>query len=58
MTDRPERPPIWPLVTGAIVVILVIIGLLDVLSWVFRVATSVVVIGLLLLAGWWFLRRR
>lgn len=58
VAERPERPPIWPLLAALVVIVLVVIGALSVVGWVFRTVTSVVVVGLLLVAGCYFLRRR
>jgi len=57
-SEQPARPPVWPIVMGAILLILVAIGLINVLGWVFRTATTLVLIGLAIVAIWFFVRRR
>jgi hypothetical protein len=45
--DRQERPPVWPLVVGLFVAVLLLVGLFSVLGWIFRTATTLVVLGLI-----------
>jgi len=54
--DRPQRPSVIPLVIGAVVLALVVIGLFRVLDWVFSWTFAVLVVAVLAIFLW--VRRR
>jgi len=44
MADQVERPPVWPLIVGAVVVVLLILGVLQIIDWIFSLPFLVLAI--------------